>query len=104
MAGGNVFMMYSTTIFNEAHAEESTAFLGTIMAGVTAVIGAALFAFFVDSKERLLKIWLVLGRKAILVLGTIILSASLAALGVTDFTRVFVVFQRVLFFRAKLPC
>ena len=48
MAAGNVFMMYSTTIFNNAHASESMALLGTIMAGVTGVIGVSLFTTTVE--------------------------------------------------------
>ena len=48
MAGGNVFMMYSTTIFNEADAEESVALLGTIMGGVSATIGVTIFCLIVD--------------------------------------------------------
>jgi len=53
LAGGNAFMMYSTTIFNANHAEETVALIGTVMAGVTAVIGVSIFTFFVDSKLSL---------------------------------------------------
>ncbi len=50
MAAGNVFMMYSTSIFNAADASESIALLGTIMAGVAGVIGVSLFTMTVDCK------------------------------------------------------
>jgi hypothetical protein len=48
MAGGNAFMMYSTTIFKEAKADDGTALLGTIMGGVSGTLGVLLFTFMVD--------------------------------------------------------
>jgi len=48
MAGGNAFMMYSSTIFKNNHASEATALIGTILIGAMTVDGVYSYSLITD--------------------------------------------------------
>jgi len=74
--GGNIMMLYSASIFKDNHANETTALICTIIVGLIAVDGGYAFSLIVDD----------LGRKKIMIWGTIGVTLGLVLTGTLDLT------------------